>query len=110
MYSQALKVIERCSKPEDAQQNLEKLANKFKDKNYPDDLVEKKILKAKRVNIETLLRQRKSTKTDNKVRMIFTHNVSNPPINQWIRESKKYLVKNDQAKQMGELVGSSPRT
>ena len=61
-------------------------------------------MKAKRVNRETLLRQRKSTKTDNKVRMIFTHNESNPPINQWIRESKKYLVKNDQAKQMGENI------
>ena len=104
VYSQALRVLERCSKPEDSQQNLEKLANKFKDKNYPDALVEKNISKAKKSDRQSILRKRKVTKQDNKVRMIFTHNQSNPPVNQWIRECKKHLVRNDQAKQMGENI------
>jgi hypothetical protein len=39
----------RCFlKPEDAHKNLEKLANKFRDTNYLDTLIEKKILKAKK--------------------------------------------------------------
>ena len=36
--------------------------------------------------------------------MIFKHKTANPPINQWIRESKKYLVRNEQAKEMGDKI------
>ena len=34
--------------------------------------------------------------------MIFTHNNGNPPLHLWLRETKKCLLKNDKAKQIGE--------
>ena len=34
--------------------------------------------------------------------MIFTQNSANPPLNMWLREAIKCLVKNEKAKQMGE--------
>jgi hypothetical protein len=43
-------------------------------------------------------------KADNKVRLVFSHNRANPPLNKWIRESKKVLLKNDAAKEMGENI------
>ena len=104
IYSQALRVIERCSKPEDAEQNLNKLAQKFKDRNYPNSLVEKKISEAKKSDRKTILQKRKKTQKDEKVRMIFTHNKANPPVNKWIRESRKCLMRNEEAKKMGDNI------
>ena len=34
--------------------------------------------------------------------MIFTHNSANPPLNMWLREARKCLVKNVRAKKMGD--------
>ena len=104
IYSQALRVIERCSKPEDAEQNLNKLAQKFKDRNYPNSLVEKKNSEAKKSDRKTILQKRKKTQKDEKVRMIFTHNKANPPVNKWIRESRKCLMRNEEAKKMGDNI------
>ena len=104
IYSQALRVIERCSKPEDVKQNLDKLADKFKERNYPNTLVEKKIAEAKKTDRKTILKNRKKTQRDEKVRMIFTHNKANPPVNQWIREGKKCLLKNEEAKKIGDNI------
>ena len=39
-----------------------------------------------------------------KVRLIFTHNENNPPIYQWIRQSKKFLDRNEKAKVMGQNI------
>ena len=104
IYSQALRVIERCSKPEDAEQNLNKLAQKFKDRIYPNSLVEKKISEAKKSDRKTILQKRKKSQKDEKVRMIFTHNKANPPVNKWIRESRKCLMRNEEAKKMGDNI------
>ena len=38
------------------------------------------------------------------MRLIFTHNKSNPPLHRWIRESKKVLLKNDEAKELGDKI------
>ena len=61
VYSQALRVIERCSQPDSAGPHLESLKGKFSQRNYPEDLVAKQFLKAtekdrkgqKAVNIST---------------------------------------------------------
>ena len=52
----------------------------------------------------TILKNRKKTQRDEKVRMIFTHNKANPPVNQWIREGKKCLLKNEEAKKIGDNI------
>ena len=39
-YSQALRVIERCSRPENAKYHLENLKNKLKEKHYPELLID----------------------------------------------------------------------
>ena len=50
-------------------------------------------------------KQRKNkNKKDDKVRLIFTHGAANPPIHMWIREGKKMLARNDQAKAMGDRI------
>ena len=36
--------------------------------------------------------------------MIFTHNKANPPVNKWIRESKQCLMKNEDARKMGDNI------
>jgi hypothetical protein len=45
-----------------------------------------------------ILKSRKKVKPDDKVRDIFTYNNTNPPLKEWIRISKKALVKNEKAK------------
>ena len=45
--------------------------------------------------------RKEKSKGDRKVRLIFTHTKSNPPIHSWIRQAKKLLIRNDQAKEIG---------
>ena len=66
--------------------------------------MEKQIAKAKKPDRKTILKNRKKSQKDEKVRMIFTHNKANPPVNQWIREGKKCLLKNEEAKKIGENI------
>ena len=42
--------------------------------------------------------------SDDKIRLLFTHNEGNLPIHQWLRECKKLLVKNEKAKNFGEKL------
>ena len=104
-FSQALRVIERCSTPEDTKDNLDKLETKLTERNYPPNLVKSKIQLAEKKNRKEILKKRKPKGTpDNRVRLIFTHNSGNPPVHQWIREAKKLLVRNERAKKMGDSV------
>ena len=104
-YSQALRVIERCSTSEDTKDNLDKLETKLTERNYPPNLVKSKIQLAEKKNRKEILQKRKPKGTpDNRVRLIFTHNSGNPPVHQWIREAKKLLVRNERAKKMGDSV------
>ena len=93
VYSQAVRVVERCSQPDSAVLHLETLKNKFVERNYPTDLVEKQITKAKSKDRKEIIFQQRRNKNenDNKIRLIFTHNAQNPPIHKWLRSSKKFL-------------------
>ena len=50
------------------------------------------------------MKRKPKSSTDDKVRLVFTHNKSNPPLHKWIRESKKVLLKNEHAKEMGDKI------
>ena len=41
---------------------------------------------------------------DKKVRLIFTYNKGNPPLHKWIREAKRFLLKDDRAKNLGQNI------
>ena len=104
-YSQALRVVERCTSEPDREENLENLKSKFEERNYPTELVVKQFEKArKKKRIDLINQQRKQNVMDNKVRLIFTHTKANPPINKWIRECKYLLNKNDRAKDIGSRI------
>ena len=59
-YSQALWVIERCSRQEDKELHLENLKNKGKEKNYPEELDEEKFEKARKKNRKDIIFQEKN--------------------------------------------------
>jgi hypothetical protein len=44
------------------------------------------------------------SKPDRKVRLMFTHTKSNPPIHSWVRQCKKLLARNDLAKDIGSRI------
>ena len=81
--------------------------SKFEERNYPTSLIEDKFKKAKAQNRKSLIfKQRKSQNMvkNDKVRLMFTHSQANPPIEMWIRQCKKLLVRNDQAKDIGDRI------
>ena len=50
VYGQALRIVERCSKSEDAETHLEKFKSKLKERNYPESVIDNKISEARKVN------------------------------------------------------------
>ena len=80
VFSQALRVIERCSKPEDVDINLRKLENKLSERNFPTTLIREKFEEAKKIDRTTILKRKPKKKLDQKMRGIFTYNQGNPPI------------------------------
>jgi hypothetical protein len=83
--------------------HLEELKLKFMARNYPEIVVNEQVKKAEMKERKTLIfKQRKQRNgSDKKARLIFTNNVANPPIHQWVREGKKYL-KSTKAKALAE--------
>ena len=80
VYGQALRILERCSKTEDAEKHLDDLKSKLKNRNYPEELISKKFYEAKKKPRKDLIFQKRSqTQKDDKVRLIFTHNKGNRP-------------------------------
>ena len=105
VYGQVLRVLERCSDSEDAKLHLDNLKEKLCERNYPENMVVDQIEKASKRSRESLITQKRKKKTkDNKARLIFTHNEQNPPLHQWIRESRKLLTKNEKAKEIGQNI------
>ena len=105
VYSQALRIVERCSKEDDKISHLANLKQKLKDRNYPEDLIDKKFEKASKFDRKDLIFKKKKTPPkDEKVRLIFTHTAANPPIHQWLREGKKHLAKNGRTKAIGQNI------
>ena len=104
-YSQALRVIERCTSPEEAGAHLSDLRIKFEDRNYPVELIREQFERAGKKDRNSLVHQQRKRKgKDNKVRLIITHNQTNPPIHSWVRQCKQVLVRNDKAKYIGSRI------
>ena len=113
IYSQALRIVERCSEPDLAVPHLGQLKSKLLERHYPEEIVDSQIEKArKKERRELIFQQRKQkTKKDGKVRLIFTNNEGNPPLHKWMREGKKFL-RAAKAKEIGEnlqIVYKQPR-
>ena len=104
-YSQALRIVERCSVQTDRDEHLENLKTKFQERNYPEKVIDEQFKKAKTKERRNLINQeRKQGGVDNKVRLIFTHTKANPPINKWVRECKHLLKRNEKAKDIGRRI------
>jgi hypothetical protein len=106
VYGQALRILERCSNPEDADRHLNDLKLKLKTRNYPEELIDQKFSQASKKKRKDLIFSNRNQphKTDDKIRLIFTHNNGNPPLHKWMREAKRCLIKNGKAKSMGEKI------
>ena len=77
---------------------------------YPEELVDEKFelaIKKNRRNI--IFGNRKHKEKDDKVRLISTHTKVNPPVHVWMRECKKLLANNDEAKAIGSRIQISSR-
>ena len=99
-------MVERCAITEDRDIQLSDLKEKFVERKYPSGLIDRQFEKAKNKNRKTLISQARKCRdqTDNKVRFVFTHNQSNPPIHMWVREGQKLLARNDKAKDVGRRI------
>ena len=91
---------------EDTETNLAQLKTKLQERNYPTELVQKQVERAKKKDRRALIFQERKNKKkqDDKVRLMFTYNKHNPPIHKWVRESQKLLARNDDAKALGERI------
>ena len=104
-YSQGLRVIERCTNHQEAEHHLANLKSKFEDRNYPTDLINEQFERARRKDRNALIHQQRRKKiNDDKVRLIITHNQTNPPIHMWVRQCKQVLIRNDKAKNIGNRI------
>jgi hypothetical protein len=112
VYGQALRIIERCSKPGDVDANLGNLKEKLKNRNYPEDLINKKFRQAKLKDRKKIISEGRPNRrrSDDKIRLIFTRNEGNPPIHQWLRECKTLLKKNEKAKLVWRQIGDWSQT
>ena len=65
IYSQALRIIERCSRPENVYLYLENLKDKLKARNYPEERIEQHFEKAKKKSRQELINQNRKNKKKN---------------------------------------------
>ena len=104
-FSQALRVVERCSSVEDRDFHLENLRKKLQERNYPQEIITEKFEKAKEKDRKKLIfKNKKKNPKDGQVRLMFTHNHLNPPVHQWVREGRRQLLRNEQAKDIGRRI------
>ena len=113
VFSQALRIVERCSSQELAEPHFESLKSRFLDRNYPESIVDSQIEKAKKKSRKQLIFQsrKEKNKADKKIRLIFTNNEGNPPLQKWLREGKKFL-RSSKAKKIAsnlQIVYRQPR-
>ena len=62
IYSQALRIIERCSRPENVYLYLENLKDKLKARNYPEERIEQHFEKAQKRSRQELINQYRKNK------------------------------------------------
>ena len=105
-YSQALRVVERCSTEENRDNHLTNLKNKFEERHYPTDLINEQFGRAKQEERKNLIfgERKNNRKKNGKVNFIFTYNQTNPPIHMWLRECRKQLERNYEAKAIGSKI------
>ena len=105
-YGQALRVIERCSRPTDVQIHLSNLKTKLLQRNYPIKILNSQFEKALQKDRGQILLQNRGRnwQKNKQVRLIFTFNERGPPLHKWIRESKKLLVRNPEANDIGNNI------
>ena len=105
-YSQALRVVERCSTTENRDFHLVNLKEKFEKRNYPTELIAEQFGKAKQEERKDLIfgERKNRRKNKGKVNFIFTYNQTNPPFHMWLRKGKKQLERNDAAKAIGNRI------
>lgn len=106
IYGQALRIVERCSDEGDVHPHLENLKGKLLCRNYPENLIDQQFSRAKKKTRREIIYQKRRPKNakDEKVRLIFTHNEGNPPLHQWLRETRKLLVRNEKARKLGDNI------
>ena len=106
-----MRIIGICSKDNDKEAHLNNLKEKLIERNYPEELIEKKFCKARQQNRKDIIfKQRKpQQQKDDKIRLIFTHTAANPPIHKWLREGKKHLARNDRTRAMGKKIHIASR-
>ena len=83
------------------------LKEKFENRNYPSELVAEQFERAKQEDRKNLIfgeRKNKKKKNNGKLNFNFTYNQANPPIHMWLRECKKQLERNDEAKAIGKRI------
>ena len=105
-YSQALRVVEKCSEEEDRETHFTQLKERFKIRNYPEKVITEKFEKAKKHDRRSLIFKNRKNRNGEakKVRFIFTHNESNPPIHKWVRMCKPLLERNAVSKEIGSKI------
>ena len=96
--------------PNDRETQLDNLKEKLLIRKYPEELVDEKFELSKKKNRRNIIfGNRKHKEKDDKVRLIFTHTKVNPPVHVWMRECKKLLARNDEAKAIGFRIQISSR-
>ena len=90
----------------DRDANLAQLRTKLEERNYPAALIQKQFGRAKKKGRRGLIFQERKDKRrpDDKARLILTDSTANPPIDKWVRERKKLLTRNDDAKALGDKI------
>ena len=111
IYSQALRAVERCSKPDNLSIHLEDLKGKLLARNYPENLIDSQVERALAKDRKDLIFQNRNRrkKEKDKVRLIFTQNSSNPPIHKWIRDARKSLIREEKSIEIGKMVQITTR-
>ena len=91
--------------------HLDNLKLKLENMKYPNTLIVKQFDRAQKKDRKSLIFQQRETrrKSDDKIRLIFTHNSKNPPIHTWLRQSKKLVNRNEKAKKMCEKIQITTR-
>lgn len=74
-----------CSTSETFQHHSQELAKHFRERGYPESLVERSLEKAANTAREDTLAYRPKL-TNSRIPMVVTYNPRNPPIRQWMRD------------------------
>ena len=69
-----MRAVEKCTLQNDGEEHLENLKEKFKERNYPTELVEEQFRKSRKKERKQLINQvRNEEGGDDRVRLISTH-------------------------------------